>query len=91
MDLFEYGAKQSSGKAQPLADRMRPGSLPEFIGQTHLVGEGMLLTRAIEKAGGEVLFGIESTDSRRRWQAVTMGISDGDSLVREIRLEKRIR
>jgi hypothetical protein len=49
------------------------------------------ITRAIEKAGGEVLFGIESSDTRRRWQAVTMGVSDGDSLVREIRLEKRIR
>ncbi len=32
----------------PLADRMRPRSLDEFIGQRHLVGEGRLLRRAIE-------------------------------------------
>ena len=32
----------------PLADRMRPRTLVEFIGQRHLVGEGRLLRRAIE-------------------------------------------
>ncbi len=32
----------------PLADRMRPRTLDEFIGQRHLVGEGRLLRRAIE-------------------------------------------
>lgn len=32
----------------PLADRMRPRILDEFIGQRHLVGEGRLLRRAIE-------------------------------------------
>jgi hypothetical protein len=49
------------------------------------------ITRSVEKAGGTVLYGIESTDDRRRWQFVTLGISAGDSLIREIRLEKRIR
>lgn len=32
----------------PLADRMRPRTLEEFIGQEHLVGQGRLLRRAIE-------------------------------------------
>lgn len=32
----------------PLADRMRPRTLQEFIGQGHLVGQGRLLRRAIE-------------------------------------------
>ena len=32
----------------PLADRMRPRNLAEFIGQEHLVGPGRLLRRAIE-------------------------------------------
>lgn len=32
----------------PLADRMRPRTLDQFIGQRHLVGEGRLLRRAIE-------------------------------------------
>lgn len=32
----------------PLADRMRPRTLEEFIGQEHIVGQGRLLRRAIE-------------------------------------------
>ncbi|MEI6415820.1 MAG: replication-associated recombination protein A [Pseudomonadota bacterium] len=34
---------------RPLADRLRPRSLAEFVGQTHLVGEGRPLRRAIEQ------------------------------------------
>ncbi|MCL1830195.1 MAG: replication-associated recombination protein A [Oscillospiraceae bacterium] len=33
----------------PLASRMRPSSLSEFVGQEHLVGEGRILQRLIEK------------------------------------------
>lgn len=43
-DLFS--AKEAS--MSPLADRMRPRTLDEFIGQTHIVGAGRLLRRAIE-------------------------------------------
>lgn len=47
MDLFTYQAEQSpAGKL--LADRMRPETLDEYIGQEHIVGEGKLLRRAIE-------------------------------------------
>ena len=35
-------------KLRPLAERMRPQSMDDFIGQTHLVGAGRLLRRAIE-------------------------------------------
>lgn len=34
--------------SQPLAERMRPHSLEEYIGQKHLVGEGAILRRMIE-------------------------------------------
>lgn len=44
MDLFE---KNIASRA-PLADRMRPRTLDEFIGQAHLVGPGKMLRRAIE-------------------------------------------
>ena len=37
--------------AAPLAERMRPRSLEEFVGQEHLVGEGRILRRLIEGAG----------------------------------------
>ena len=47
--LFSTDAPQSAaGEGAPLADRMRPRSLAEFVGQTHLVGEGRLLRRLID-------------------------------------------
>lgn len=44
MDLFSANTE----KLKPLADRMRPKTLDEFLGQTHIVGKGTLLRRAIE-------------------------------------------
>src|SRR5262245_33831986 len=35
----------------PLAERMRPRSLAEFVGQSHLVGEGRILRRLLETRG----------------------------------------
>lgn len=47
MDLFSYQQDtESSGRL--LADRMRPVSLHEYIGQEEIVGQGKLLRRAIE-------------------------------------------
>src|SRR6267143_1314361 len=40
--------EEESFRHQPLAARMRPRSLDEFSGQTHLLGQGQLLRRAIE-------------------------------------------
>ena len=48
MDLFEYNARQSSARSQPLAERVRPKSLNAFVGQQHLLGEGKLIRTAIE-------------------------------------------
>jgi putative ATPase len=48
MDLFEYNARQSSAKGQPLAERVRPRSLKAFVGQRHLLGKGKPLRTAIE-------------------------------------------
>lgn len=36
------------GQSAPLASRMRPRNLKEFVGQTHLLGEGKMLRRLIE-------------------------------------------
>jgi putative ATPase len=38
----------SDGTYRPLADRLRPQSLDEFVGQSHLLGEGAPLRRALE-------------------------------------------
>jgi putative ATPase len=48
MDLFEHSRQDQIRREAPLAARMRPRSLDEFIGQKHIVGEGRLLRRAIE-------------------------------------------
>jgi len=50
MDLFEKGAAKSKGSGDrlPLAVRMRPRALDEFVGQKHILGEGKLLKRAID-------------------------------------------
>ena len=49
MDMFEYHARQAADASRPLADRMRPRNLDEFIGQQHVVGEGTLIHNAIEQ------------------------------------------
>ena len=49
MDLFEKGKKQKGMKETPLADRMRPEALEEFVGQKHILGKGSVLRRAIEE------------------------------------------
>jgi putative ATPase len=46
MDLFEE--KKINNKDLPLAVRMRPRTLDEFVGQGHILGKGKLLRRAIE-------------------------------------------
>jgi len=43
MSLFE----NTEQTKRPLAERMRPGSLPEFVGQRHLLGDGKILHKAI--------------------------------------------
>ena len=49
MTLIE-GAADAGGEAQqPLASRMRPRDLSEFVGQEHLVGEGRILRQMIER------------------------------------------
>ncbi|WP_082394737.1 sugar phosphate nucleotidyltransferase [Caloranaerobacter sp. TR13] len=48
MDLFTLNAENSLKKQSPLAERMRPKTLEEFIGQEHIVGKGRLLYRAIQ-------------------------------------------
>jgi putative ATPase len=43
MDLFAREVGPRPSRTAPLADRMRPRSLAEFVGQEHLLGEGKLL------------------------------------------------
>ena len=48
MDLFTHAMQERMKSEAPLAARMRPRTLDEFVGQEHIVGAGKLLRRAIE-------------------------------------------
>lgn len=48
MDLFSAAAESQRQKEAPLAARMRPRTLEEFLGQSEVVGEGRLLRRSIQ-------------------------------------------
>jgi putative ATPase len=48
MDLFADARKKNLAKAAPLAVRMRPRNLDEFVGQQHFLGPGKLLRRMLE-------------------------------------------
>ena len=47
MDLFDHALEQDLKKKAPLAARLRPRTLDEFVGQEEIVGQGKLLYRAI--------------------------------------------
>ncbi|WP_224364623.1 replication-associated recombination protein A [Hyalangium versicolor] len=49
MDLFEHAGQKDQQAQAPLAERMRPTTLADFVGQEHLTGEGRFLRRAIEQ------------------------------------------
>ena len=63
MDLFEYSMRQNMKKDAPLAAKMRPSTLEEFVGPEHVVGKGKLLYRAIkaDKLSSIILYGPPGT------------------------------
>ncbi len=94
-DLFTAGARTLA----PLADRMRPRTLEDFIGQSHIVGRGKLLRRAIEagRLTSSIFWGppgcgkttlayiiAESTQAAFvKLNAVTSGVNDVREVLRE--------
>jgi putative ATPase len=68
VDLFDSDPdigqmKQSEGQIDPLAYRMAPRSIDEYVGQEHIVGKGKLLRRAIEadRISSLILYGPPGT------------------------------
>lgn len=92
MDLFQISAEMNLRKSAPLANRMRPNTLEEFIGQEHIVGKGKLLYRGIvaDKLSSIIFYGPPGTgkttlakiiaNSTKKYfeqlNAVTSGIKD---------------
>jgi putative ATPase len=63
MSLFEASESANRKTAQPLAARMRPRSLDQFVGQQHFLGEGKLLRRllAADRIGSVIFHGPPGT------------------------------
>ena len=63
MDLFDYMKKKTQENEAPLAMRMRPATLDEFVGQEHIIGKGKLLYRAIraDRMTSVILYGPPGT------------------------------
>lgn len=91
-DLFSSQEASNAESVKPLAARMRPRSLEEFVGQRHLIGEGQLLWRLLKakKLGSVILYGPPGTGKTtlarllaehltyefRQLSAVTSGVKD---------------
>src|SRR5512142_2080753 len=107
MDLFD--AKPAAGQVReaPLAERMRPRTLEEFVGQAHLLGEGKLLRRLIETdqltslifwgppgSGKTTLARIIAGATRAHFiffSAILSGIKDIREIVKEAEDERKYR
>ena len=63
MDLFDYAREMNKEKEAPLAGRMRPTTLDEVVGQSHIIGKDKLLYRAIkaDKLSSIIFYGPPGT------------------------------
>lgn len=63
MDLFEYMRNNTMEKKAPLAARLRPTTLDEVVGQSHIIGKDKLLYRAIkaDKLSSIIFYGPPGT------------------------------
>jgi len=102
-----FGTRKIDVGTQPLAARMRPRTLEEFVGQEHIVGPGSLLRRAIERdelssaifwgpAGcgkSTLAFIIAETTSAHfeTFSAVTSGVADVRRAIKGATERRRIR
>ena len=99
--LFAKSEAEHFRQAQPLAARMRPATLAEFVGQQHFLGEGKLLRRllAADRLSSVIYYGppgtgkttlarLLATESQRKFRqlsAVTSGVKDLRELLEEAR------
>lgn len=63
MNLFAQQEANNADAAKPLAARMRPRNLEEFVGQQHFLGEGKLLRRMLsaDRIGSVIFYGPPGT------------------------------
>ncbi|MGQ9503702.1 MAG: replication-associated recombination protein A [Thermogutta sp.] len=94
MSLFDKQEEERRREAQPLAARMRPQTLEEFVGQEHFIGEGKIFRRMIkaDRLGSVIFYGPPGTGKTtlarilaRETKSVFQQISAVTSGVRELR------
>ena len=63
MGLFDRQEKEARDRVRPLAARMRPRTIDEFVGQQHFLGPGKLLRRMLEadRLGSVIFYGPPGT------------------------------
>ncbi|MCU0604467.1 MAG: replication-associated recombination protein A [Desulfobacterales bacterium] len=106
MDIFDYHARKDAAAGRPLAERMRPRRLSEFIGQPHVVGDGSLIRMAAEQdrvfsmilwgppgCGKTTLARIIAGDTRSHFvhfSAVLSGVKEIRAVIEEAREQQRL-
>ncbi len=101
MDLFEASRQEQLRTEAPLAMRMRPRNLDEFLGQEHIIGPGKVLRRAIESdrlsslifhgppgCGKTALAAVIARRTKAHFEqlnAVTSGVADLRRVIKEAR------
>ena len=72
MALFRQSAEVAAAREAPLAARMRPQTLEEMVGQSHLLGRGHVLRQAIENDVLTSVILYSSSPSNRLCSSVTI-------------------
>lgn len=103
LPLFADSEAERLRSAQPLAARMRPSNLDEFVGQRHILGEGKLMSRLVkaDRLTSVLLYGPPGTGKTtlarllaqairrhfRQINAVTSGVKELREVLEEARTE----
>jgi putative ATPase len=106
VDIFDYHARKAAQPSMPLAERMRPRHIDEFIGQQRVVSAGSLIRHAIEEdrifsmilwgppgCGKTTLARIIAGQTKShfvQFSAVLSGVKDIRAVIEEARNQQKI-